>query len=98
MYNEFRWQQLNRLGINEDDLIDKDTGNINENNERNDNASSTLFQPQPLHMTKDTDFANEMSNIRSNTPSLSPPPLKMAKFHKTRSLMITSIMMNLKHL
>lgn len=82
LYNEFRWQQLNRLGINEDDLIDKDTGNINENNERNDNASSTLFQPQPLHMTKDTDFANEMSNIRSNTPSLSPPPLKMAKFHK----------------
>lgn len=82
LYNEFRWQQLNRLGINEDDLIDKDTGNINENNERNANASSTLFQPQPLHMTKDTDFANEMSNIRSNTPSLSPPPLKMAKFHK----------------
>ncbi|KGU31838.1 hypothetical protein MGK_02726 [Candida albicans P57055] len=82
LYNEFRWQQLNRLGINEDDLIDKDTGNINENNERNANASSTLFQPQPSHMTKDTDFANEMSNIRSNTPSLSPPPLKMAKFHK----------------
>ena len=73
LYNEFRSQQLNRLGINENDLI----GKINENNK-----SSTLIHPQPLHITKDSEFTNEMSNIRSNTPSLSPPPLKMAKFHK----------------